>query len=99
MPAYLVVHVQVKDPARYEEYKALAPVSIRQFGGRYLTRGGAVEVLEGGWVPERLVLLEFPSMERARAWWASAEYAGAKAIRHATAETTMVLAPGLESQP
>ena len=99
MPAYVVVHVKVQDPVRYEEYKQLAPASIRQYGGRYLTRGGAVEVLEGEWVPKRLVILEFPSMERARDWWDSTEYADPKALRHATAESTMVLLEGIDRQP
>ena len=99
MPAYIGVHVDVKDPARYEEYKKLAPDSIRQYGGRYLTRGGVTEVLEGDWVPRRLVLLEFPSLERARAWWNSPEYAAPKAMRHATAKSTMVLLEGLDVQP
>lgn len=99
MPAYVVVHIRIHDRARYEEYKSQAPSSIRQYGGRYLTRGGAVEVLEGGWTPERLVILEFPTMERAKEWWASDEYAGPKALRHATAETTMVLLEGLDRQP
>ena len=99
MPAYLVVHVNVKDPARYEDYKKIAPESIRQYGGRYLTRGGEAQVLEGDWIPKRLVLLEFPSMARAREWWSSPEYAGPKALRHATSETTMVLLEGLDRQP
>jgi uncharacterized protein (DUF1330 family) len=99
MPAYVVVHVKVKDPVRYDEYKTLAPASIQQYGGRYLTRGGEVQVLEGDWVPQRLVLLEFPSLERARAWWDSTEYAAPKALRHATAATTMVALEGLDRQP
>ena len=99
MPAYLVVHVDVHDPARYEEYKAMAPASIQQYGGRYLTRGGAKEVLEGEWEPQRLVLLEFPSMEQARAFYRSPEYAEALALRHATATSSVVLLDGLEQQP
>ena len=99
MPAYVVVHVDIHDPARYDTYKGLAPASIRQYGGRYLTRGGAVEVLEGDWVPKRLVILEFPDIARAREWWASPEYAEAKALRHATADSTMVVLEGLERQP
>jgi uncharacterized protein (DUF1330 family) len=99
MPAYVVVHVKVQDPIRYEDYKKMAPVSIRQYGGRYLTRGGACEVLEGDWIPKRLVILEFPTMERAKEWWSSSEYAGPKSLRHATAESTMILLEGLDQQP
>jgi uncharacterized protein (DUF1330 family) len=99
MAAYVVVHLDVHDPVRYETYKAMAPASIRQYGGRYLTRGGAVEVLEGEWTPKRLVILEFPSMERAKTWWDSPEYAEAKALRIATSSTEMVLLEGLDQQP
>lgn len=99
MPAYIVVHVDVHDPGRYEIYKAMAPPSIRLYGGRYLTRGGAIEVLEGDWTPKRLVILEFPDMERARAWWHSPEYAEAKALRIATSTSHMLLLEGLDEQP
>jgi uncharacterized protein (DUF1330 family) len=95
MPAYVVVNVHVKDPVRYENYKQLAQASIPVYGGRYLARGAPVEVLEGEWTPSRLVILEFPSAERARAWWASTEYAEGKALRQATAHTDMVLTEGL----
>jgi uncharacterized protein (DUF1330 family) len=98
MAAYIVVHVDVHDPARYDVYKEMAPASIRQYGGRYLTRGGATEVLEGDWTPKRLVLLEFPSMEQARAWWDSPEYAEAKALRIATTTSHMILLEGLDEQ-
>jgi uncharacterized protein (DUF1330 family) len=95
MSAYVVVQVSVKDPEKYERYKSMAPASIAQHGGRYLVRGGKTETLEGTWRPSRFVVLEFPSMERARAWWAGAEYAEAKALRNATADTEMLLVEGL----
>jgi uncharacterized protein (DUF1330 family) len=95
MPAYVVVNVEVHDPKRYEEYKALAPASIAAHGGRYLARGGEAEVLEGAYQPRRFVILEFPSVERARTWWACAEYGRAKALRQAAATTDMILVEGL----
>jgi uncharacterized protein (DUF1330 family) len=95
MPAYVVVEVEVKDPQSYEEYKLLAPPPIAAYGGRYLARGGRTEVLEGEWSPKRLVILEFPSLERAKEWWASAEYAEAKALRQRSASTRMVVVDGL----
>ena len=95
MSAYIVVDVTVTNPATYEEYKELAPPSIAQYGGRYIARGGQTETLEGEWHPSRLVLLEFPTMEQARAWWASSEYADAKTMRHRSATTQMVLLEGL----
>ena len=95
MPAYVVVNIVVHDPQRYEEYKALAPASIAAHGGRYLARGGAAEALEGEYRPRRFVILEFPTVERARTWWACEEYSRAKALRQASATTDMILVEGL----
>jgi uncharacterized protein (DUF1330 family) len=95
MPAYLVVEVTINDPATYERYKTMAPPTIARYGGRYLARGGHTEVLEGGWSPTRLVILEFGSVEQARAWWNSPEYAPAKALRQSCTDTDMVLLEGL----
>jgi uncharacterized protein (DUF1330 family) len=95
MAAYVVLDVEVQDPTQYEKYKSLAPQAIAAYGGRYLARGGMTETMEGRWTPSRLVLLEFPTMERARAWWGSREYAAAKALRQACARTEMVLVEGL----
>jgi uncharacterized protein (DUF1330 family) len=95
MPAYVVVNITVRDPARYEEYKRLAPPSISVYGGRYVARGGPVEVCEGGWSPVRLVILEFPTVGQARAWWESPEYAPAKALRQSCADTQLVITEGL----
>jgi uncharacterized protein (DUF1330 family) len=95
MSAYVVVEVEVQDPERYDTYKELAPPSIAQYGGRYVARGGEVTTLEGAWSPKRLVILEFPSVEQAKAWWGSAEYAEAKALRQASARTQMIVVAGL----
>jgi uncharacterized protein (DUF1330 family) len=95
MPAYVIAHIDVKDPVRYEDYKAMSPVSIKKFGGRFIARGGQTEVLEGTWQPKRLVLLEFPSVEVARQWWASDDYAPAKALRQATSNGDMIIVDGL----
>ena len=88
MPAYVVVQITVEDPVRYAEYRRIAPPSIAVHGGRYIVRGGACEILEGSWLPPRLVVLEFPTVERARAWWASPEYAPAKALRQQSGQST-----------
>jgi uncharacterized protein (DUF1330 family) len=95
MPAYVIVNVTVNDPARYEEYKRLASPTVPAYGGRYVARGGPVEVREGGWSPARLVVLEFPSVERARSWWESPQYAPAKAVRQSCADTELVITEGL----
>ncbi|HYO56370.1 DUF1330 domain-containing protein [Archangium sp.] len=95
MPAYVVVEVTVKDAETYERYKQLAPPAIALYGGRYLARGGATEVLEGTWDVPRFVILEFPSVQQARTWWSSPEYAPAKALRQASTHTDMLLVEGL----
>lgn len=95
MPAYIVTEVEVEDPIRYEDYKKMVPPSLTPYGGRFVVRGGKVDTLEGDWSPKRLVIVEFPSVEKAKAWWGSAEYAEAKALRHATARSQMIVAEGL----
>ncbi len=95
MPAYVIVDVDVHDPVRYEDYKALTPASLAPYGGRFVVRGGAVETLEGTWTPGRLVVLEFADAARAKAWWASAEYAEAKALRQRIATTQMIVVEGV----
>jgi uncharacterized protein (DUF1330 family) len=94
MPAYLVVNIEVHDATRYQEYiKGVTP-TIEAFGGKYLARGGKVEVFEGEWKPNRMVIVEFPSAEKAKAWWNSAEYAGLKAIRQSCSHGEIVLVDG-----
>ena len=95
MAAYLIVNVDVHDPVRYEEYKRLAAAAVAAYGGRYIARGGRAETLEGDWEPKRLVVIEFESLERAKEWWSSPEYSGAKRLRQETAETQMVVVQGL----
>ena len=95
MSAYVVVNVTVRDPARYEEYRRLATPTVPAYGGRYVARGGAVDVKEGTWSPSRLVILEFPTLERAQAWWASPEYAPAKAVRQSCADTQLIITDGV----
>jgi uncharacterized protein (DUF1330 family) len=95
MSAYLLVEVEVTDPARYERYKKLAPAAVAKYGGRYLVRGGATEVLEGDWRPARIVVLEFPSAEAARLFYASPEYEVARAERTGAARMNFVLVEGV----
>jgi uncharacterized protein (DUF1330 family) len=95
MTAYVIAHIDVKDPDRYKDYIKMSPVSIAKYGGRFIARGGRTESLEGEWQPKRLVILEFPNVERAKEWWASAEYADAKALRQATSTGDLVVVEGL----
>ena len=95
MSAYVLVEVEVLDAERYETYKQMVPPSLAAYGGRFIVRGGAAETLEGSWSPKRIVILEFPSVERAKEWWGSSEYAEAKALRQATARTQMIVVEGV----
>ena len=94
MSAYIVVQVEVTEPAGYDEYKKMVPSSLAAYGGKFVVRGGACETLEGSWQPKRLVVLEFPSVAKAKQWWESSEYRDAKALRQRTAKTEMIVVEG-----
>src|SRR5688572_9870377 len=95
MAAYVIADIDVKDSDRYAEYRRMVLPTIAAYGGRFLARGGSVESLEGPWQPKRTVIVEFPSVERAKAWWDSPEYAPAKALRRATSEGSLILLEGV----
>ena len=95
MAAYVIADVEVIDTVGYEEYRQKVPATISAYGGRYVARGGATEVLEGTWTPRRCVILEFPSMAQLKAWWASPEYQPLRAIRERTAKSNLVATEGL----
>lgn len=95
MTAYVIVDIHVSEPVRYEEYKKQAAPTVELYGGRYVARGGRTEVLEGDWVPSRLVILQFDTIEQARTWLDSPEYSQVKQIRHETAVSNMVVVEGV----
>lgn len=94
MPAYVIVDIEITDPAGYEEYKKLAPAAVKLYGGKYLARGGPNESLEGGWEANRLVILEFENTAKAKAWLNSPEYAPVRSLRHKYARSKMVVVEG-----
>jgi len=95
MAAYVIAEVDVNEPKLYDEYRKMVPATVQKYGGRFLVRGGAVDSREGGWNPARFVVLEFPTMEQARKWYASPEYAPALALRHKAASTKLILVEGV----
>lgn len=95
MAAYMIVELTVTDAEGFARYRELVTPTIAADGGRYLVRGGAISPMEGDWDPDRITVLEFPSVERAKARWASPKYAEAKALRQITAETKMIIVEGL----
>ena len=94
MSAYIIVQVEVTDQAGYDDYKKMVPLSLAAYGGKFVVRGGACETLEGSWRPQRIVVLEFPSVAQAKRWWASEEYREAKTLRQRTATTQMIVVEG-----
>ena len=95
MAAYAIVDVNVLNPAEYERYKQGVPATLARYGGRFVVRGGAVDVLEGDWRPKRLVVLEFPDMKSLRAWYDSPEYTPLKELRERTAESRFLAVEGV----
>lgn len=91
MSAYVIVDITVTDPERYEDYKKLAPPAIAAYGGKYVARGGKSEKLEGSWDPNRIVILEFESTEKAKQFIDSPEYEEARELRHKTATSNMIV--------
>jgi uncharacterized protein (DUF1330 family) len=95
MSAYIIVEIEITDPVGYEEYKKQAGATVEKYGGKYIVRGGKTEVLEGDWKPKRIVILEFPTMERAKEWLNSEEYREPRKMRHRTARTHMLVIDGV----
>jgi uncharacterized protein (DUF1330 family) len=91
MTTYLIVQTFVSDPGGMEEYKRLAFDAVHKYGGKYLSRGGAMESLEGQWDVPRVVLLEFPSAERAKEFYNSPDYTAARKAREGKAHFVMTL--------
>ena len=94
MPAYLIARIHVTDPTRYADYVKLTPAAIAKHGGRFVVRGGEVTTLEGTPEHHRVVVIEFPSLDRAKAFWSSPEYAEAKAKRAGAATGQFILIDG-----
>jgi uncharacterized protein (DUF1330 family) len=95
MPAYLISTIEITDPAGYEEYRKQVGPALQKYGGRFIVRGGPVHHLEGQWQPKRVVVVEFDSVERAKAFSDAPEYAQAKAIRHRTSNSSVIVVEGV----
>jgi uncharacterized protein (DUF1330 family) len=92
--AYIVVDAKSSDPERMVEYRRLSSIAVEKFGGRFLVRGAAYELLEGSWQPQRLVVIEFANMEKAKAFYDSPEYIAAREVRAGVSSFDMVLVEG-----
>jgi uncharacterized protein (DUF1330 family) len=95
MPAYVISEVEMRDAADFEAYRTIAAKTIAQYGGRYLVRGGAANLIEGGPAPKIVIVVEFPTMERLREWYASAEYAEALKLRQTALDRRLIFIEGV----
>lgn len=95
MTAYVISEIEPRDPVLFERYRALAPATIAKHQGRYLVRGGASEVMEGGPPAKMIVVLEFPSMAQAKAWYDSTDYAEARAISKDALKRRLIFVAGV----
>jgi uncharacterized protein (DUF1330 family) len=99
MPAYLIVNITVRDPAAFQTYVARAPAIVARFGGRYIVRGGAAEVLEGSPAVNRTVVIEFPQLQDAKDFYADPGYQELVRLRQTCADTTMFCIEGYVPAP
>jgi uncharacterized protein (DUF1330 family) len=95
MPAYIIVDLDVKDQARFDEYRRAVGPTIAQYGGKPLVRNGRFEVLEGSWTPKGVVVLEFPSIDAAKRWYNSPEYKPLIAKRQAASSANLIVVEGV----
>ena len=95
MPAYVVAHVTITNPEGFAPYSREIVGTLAKYGGRFLVRGGPFEVIEGEAPFQRLVILEFPSMEQARGWYASEEYRAILPARLENSQTDLLIAEGV----
>lgn len=95
MPAYVIANVEVTDPELFAEYRELVEPTVNAYGGKYIARGGRAEILEGDRDPNRTVIIEFPSLEQAKAWHDSDEYAHPKDMRIRATNSHVIVVEGL----
>ena len=95
MSAYVISEVDVRDAAGFEAYRTIAAKAIAQYGGRYLVRGGAANLIEGEQPPKTIIVVEFPTMERLREWYASPEYAEALKVRQRAIDRRLIFVEGV----
>ena len=94
MPGYVIGNINVTDPDAFEVYRGMVPATIAAYGGKYLVRGGVADVVEGSWSPSRLVVLEFESVQKAKEWYNSPEYADLKKLRWSASKGKAIFAEG-----
>lgn len=99
MAAYLISDVTVRNAEAFQTYRTRAAEAIAKYGGRYLARGGEIQALEGVWNPRNIIIVEFSSLEQARAWYTSPEYASALEVHDIALERNRILVDGYREIP
>jgi uncharacterized protein (DUF1330 family) len=94
MAGYVIAQMSVTDPTAFADYPGQAGPTVAAFGGRYVVRGGSIENIEGDWQPGRVVIIEFDSVEQAKAWYDSQEYEEAKALRIRSTISSLMIVEG-----
>ena len=95
MPAYVIADVrQALDQEALVEYRRGNTEAVARHGGRFIVRGGEMELFEGEWDTRRIVVMEFPDMAAARGWYESEDYAPLKALRQSALSTNIILVDG-----
>ncbi len=95
MAGYAIIHDDIQDEALFAEFRKRVGATVEAHGGRYLVRGGAIEVMDGDWTPDRIVVIEFDSVDKAKAWLTSPEYTEIKEIRMKAASASVLVAEGV----
>jgi uncharacterized protein (DUF1330 family) len=91
MPGYLIADIEVTNQDMFDEYRKVVPATIEKYGGEYIIRGGAAEALEGDWNPNRVVVLKFESLERAKEWYNSDEYQSILSLRTGASNGNVIM--------
>ena len=94
MSAYMIVDIEIHDSAAYDEYRKVVGATLTRYGGKFVVRGGKIDVFEGNWNPKRIVILEFESAARAREWYDSEEYRVPKQVRMKASKGNIIVVEG-----
>jgi uncharacterized protein (DUF1330 family) len=97
MPAYLIIDITITDQDLFGEFAAQVPAVVEQYGGRYVARSGEVSNMLGDWHPERIVLIEFKTIEQVQEFFASPEYLALVPLREQSATTRAIIVEGYEN--
>jgi len=95
MAGYIIADIEITDPDEYQKYARHTAATLEPYGGKFLVRGGQPETLEGDWKTRRIVIIEFASVEQAKAWYDSPEYSAIIGIRHRSAVSNILLVHGV----